>query len=125
MIHYYLWLVLKYTSAWQIQSTWTAANNTLYLKYILDIGIRGVNITIPMSSVYFVYQCPVCIFTSFCILTASAAKTPILDCSKYLLTEEDIKTDELAARMLMYNPWRHEKHGYVWKDTTPVPHEKQ
>jgi len=57
--------------------------------------------------------------------TLTLAKTLVPGSSKYLLTEEDIITDEVVARMLMYHPWQHEKHVYIWKGTVTVPQENQ
>ena len=55
----------------------------------------------------------------------TSAKTLVPGSSKYLLTEEDVITDEVVARMLMYHPWQHEKHVYLWKGTITIPHDNQ
>lgn len=55
----------------------------------------------------------------------SSAKTCVPGCSKYLLTEGDITVDKVAARLLMYHPWQHEKHAYIWKTAITVPQDDQ
>ena len=46
-------------------------------------------------------------------LSTYPADMSIAGCSKYPLTEEDMTTCSLTARMLMYNPWHNEKEVYV------------
>ena len=48
-------------------------------------------------------------------IVLSLAGVSIAGCSKFPLTEEDMKPDKLASRMLMYNPWNNEKEIYVMK----------